>query len=346
MRAPNALLLAFALCGCAGPSYYFQAASGHLELTRSRQDIDAYLATAPPGDDLAARLERAREILRFAAEELDLPTHDSFGSFAVTGREAVVWNVVATPEFSLKPKTWCFPVAGCVPYRGYFDPDRAHEAADRLRRKGLDVAISGATAYSSLGWFEDPLLDSMLFLPEPQLAGTLFHELAHQRLYVSGDSRFNESYATFVEREGVRTWLLAQGREEEALEWRARLHALDGFQALLENSRTQLLALYASGQPAERMRTQKRAIFADLRRRHDRLAVQDWAGRAWFTGWFEKQPNNADLALANTYQGGLCAFRQLLDEAGGDIRAFQRLAAGKAALARADRKAWLNQACS
>lgn len=346
MRTPSALLLALALLsGCAGPSYYYQAVSGHLDLMRSRQDIGAYLATAPESDELAGRLVLARQMLEFAAAELDLPAGDSYQSYADTGREAVVWNVVATPEFSLRPKTWCFPVAGCVPYRGYFEQEKAQQAADRMRRKGMDVAVSGAVAYSSLGWFDDPILDSTLALTDSRLAGTLFHELAHQRIYVKGDTSFNEAYATFTERAGVEAWLHAQGRSEDARQWRQRLRALDAFQNLLLDARGQLEAVYASGLPPEQMRENKQSAFAELQARHEVLTEQAWNGRAWFSGWFEKPPNNADLALANSYLGGLCAFHALHAEAGGDFVRFQQLAGHKANLPDAERSAWLNRPC-
>ncbi len=345
MRTASALLAALFLTGCAGPSYYWQAASGHFELMRARQDIGEYLAGASLSDPLAQRLEVAQDALLFAASELGLPAGDSYRSLAVTGRDAVVWNVVATPEFSLQPRTWCFPVAGCVPYRGYFTQAEANRAADGLRRKGMDVAVSGALAYSSLGWFDDPIIDSMLALPDARLAGALFHELAHQRVYVKGDTSFNESYATFVEREGVRAWLLNSNAREELVQWEERLQASDQFQSLLLRTRGELEAAYASGLGPEAMRNEKSSAFDTLRLRYEQLKEQRWNGRDWFPGWVEKPPNNADLALANSYQGGVCAFRELYELAGGNFSRFHSLAIQQAALKASARTAWLSRPC-
>jgi len=203
---------AWLLTGCAGPGYYAQAVSGHLDLMQARRDVAAVLADQGTGEELRQSLQAAAEIRAFAVTRLGLPDNGSFTEYAHTGREAVTWNVVAAPEFSLEPRHWCFPLAGCVPYRGYFDPLDAERLAARLAGKGNDVAVSPALAYSTLGWFRDPLLDTMFRYSEEQLAGIVFHELAHQKLYVKGDAAFNESYATFIEEIGVMLWLDSSGK--------------------------------------------------------------------------------------------------------------------------------------
>lgn len=349
MRAsllPAALLSTVTgLAACAGPGYYYQAMSGQLALMRSRQEVQAYLDGAPDGDPLAARLHTARDVLRFAAGTLDLPADDSYSSFAITGREAVVWNVVAAPEFSLQPRRWCFLVAGCVPYRGYFHRADAQRLADKLAGKGLDVAVAGATAYSTLGWFKDPIPDTVLNLPDARLAATLIHELAHRKLYVRGDTEFSESYAAFVEAEGVARWLQARGQPDQERIWRDYLRASEGFDSLLEQTRDELAAVYSSGLPPDAMRDAKRAAFASLAQRYRASLQGPEGGRDWFGGWFDDQPNNADLALMSAYSGGQCAFRALFREAGGDFAAFHRLARAASRNGAEARHAWLQQPC-
>lgn len=337
--------LAILLTACASPAWYFQATSGHLDLMRSRQPVSDYLEDAGPDDPLAERLSVVDDMLRFAQADLGLDAGDSYRSIAVTGREAVVWNVVSTPEFSLQPKRYCFLVAGCVPYRGYFEPAAAHREAERLRRNGLDVAVAPALAYSSLGWFDDPLLDTMLSLPDAFLAGTLFHELAHQRLYVKGDTDFNESYATFLEREGVRAWLTVQGDEAALLDWRQRMHASRQFNSILRATRNGLADLYASGRPEAEMRHSKQQLFELLRDTHDLMAEHNWRGKAWFASWFDPPPNNARLALLSSYVAHQCAFRRLFESSDGDFHRFNERAASIAELPAHERAAWLATPC-
>ena len=261
------------------------------------------------------------------------------------GREAVVWNVVAAPEFSLEPKRWCFLVAGCVPYRGYFDESKADQAAARLKRKGLDVTVSAATAYSTLGWFNDPILDTMLAHGDARLAATLIHELAHHKLYIKGDTAFNEAYARFVERRGVQAWLQANGDHELLREWQALNQASDQFNTLLRSTRTKLGDLYASGRPVDDMRTAKQAVLAGLQAKYHLLAEEQWRGSRYFESWFKSPPNNADLALFNSYEGGYCAFESLFLDAGGNFENFHRFAESRTAMNDADRSAWLATPC-
>ena len=333
------------LPGCAGPGYYVQAASGHLALMRSREDIDDYLAEAAPDDPLAGRLRLAQDITAWAGDAAGLPDEGSYQTFARTNREAVVWNVVAAPEFSLEPKTWCFVVAGCVPYRGYFKQEKAERLADKLRGKGYDVSVSRASAYSTLGWFEDPLLDTVLNQPDAWLAATLLHELAHQRLYVESDTRFSESYATFVEQAAVSRWLESEGRDDELAHWRRVREANDWFSARLRQARSELAELYAGDLEPDAMRIAKQAALTAMN--------TDWV--AWrasrdgmpdvYGGWLSGEMNNADLALVSAYQGGACAFQHLFEESGQNFEVFHDLAMRQSKLEPAARSAWLDQPC-
>jgi len=288
-----------------------------------RQDVGALVDDESTPANLKRKLERAEAIRSFAIEELALPDNGSYRSYVDVGKPYVTWNVVATPALSLTPETWCFPVVGCVAYRGYFDEVDAREYGDRLAEDGLDVTIAGARAYSTLGWFDDPILNTVLFDAEYRFAGTLFHELAHERVFVTGDSAFNESYAVAVEREGVRRWLertAGPGMWRAYDEERARREA---FLALVLSTREKLQTLYASSlDDADKMR-EKAAAFEALRRDHETLKAT-WEGYSGYDGWFEENLNNAKLALLATYNVYVPAFERLLEVQHGDMEKFHQ----------------------
>lgn len=341
---PGALQLA----ACAGPAYYAQAVGGHLELMRHREPVTGILqsgAADDPDPALRQKLQLALEIRAFGVSRLGLPDNSSYTTFVRTGRDAVTWNVVATPEFSLEPRRWCFLFAGCLPYRGYFARADADRFAGRLAADGLDVAVSPAAAYSTLGWFRDPLLDTMLRFGDERLAAVIFHELAHQNLYVRNDAAFSESYASFVEEQGVTLWLQQSGRSDRLPGWRRERAAARQFQESVQRAREVLAALYSSDQVPADKRRGKAAAFAALRADYRSLVEDHWDGRDRFGAWFDSELNNARVALLDTYRGGLCAFAALYREAGADMIRFQRLAAAKAALGREARRAWLEQDC-
>lgn len=314
MNTLRPALLLCVLClaaGCASPVYYGQAVTGHMELMRKRQDVGELLAAADTGDGLKQQLLLAREIRRFAIDRLGLPDNGSYQQYVETGREAVVWNVVAAPEFSLQPRSWCFLFAGCVPYRGYFDAAQARRLASSLDERGFDVAVSPALAYSTLGWFRDPLLDTMFRHSDENLAGVMFHEFAHQQIYVKGDAAFNESYATFVEDLGVSLWLEESGRADRLPAWRRQKRAAEVFTALLNGAREELERIYASpASPAEKRRA-KAVVFESLRERYLTRARSSGEGPPPYAGWFEVPPNNARMALFDSYRGGTCVFAAL-----------------------------------
>ncbi len=343
--AGPALLAASLLAGCASPAYYAQAVSGHFSRQAERLDIDAYLAGAESNDPIAQRLETARDLLAYADEHLGLPSEGGYRSFTPPDEGAVTWNVVATPSYSLDARRWCFLVAGCVPYRGYFDHEDAERFAGRMRDRGMDVSVSAAGAYSTLGWFDDPIPGAVLEGPETRLADTLFHELAHQALYVKGDTTFNESYATFVARRGVHAWLEDTGRDDALADWQTDQQAADDFRALLADTRASLAALYADEGARGSLAAGKAERFAALEQRYRALVNERWEGRDRFGGWFEPPPNNADLALFASYTGGLCAFDALWREAGQDFRRFHALARARGAASATERAAWLKTPC-
>lgn len=345
LPVPELLLTAFLVAGCAAPSYYSQAVTGHLKLMSQREEIDQILASGSADPELARELALSVEIREFAVNSLHLPDNGSYTQFVRTGRDAVSWNVVAAPEFSLSPKRWCFLVSGCVPYRGYFRQEDADNFAAKLANDGYDTIVSPVIAYSTLGWFDDPLLDTMFQYREEQLAGFIFHELAHQELFVTGDTGFNESYASFVEQTGVRLWLESSGRSDRLAGWLRLRRAVLDYDGLLRETQTQLEELYASGQPEDIMRREKSSVFRNLRSQYLHLVDTKWQGKRYVTPASIGEMNNASLVLANRYRGGICAFRQIWSESGEDMARFQELARAKSSLDAEQRRKWLRQPC-
>ena len=334
------------LVGCASPAYYTQAMSGHMKMMNQRQDIDLVLQNPNTDAELAAMLRVAQETRRFGVDELGLPDTRSYTQYVRTGRSAATWNVVATPEFSVQAKKWCFPVAGCVPYRGYFEEEDARRFAGKLRDRGYDVSVTPAVAYSTLGWFEDPLLDTMLVKGDVQLAAIIFHEMSHQQLYVKGDAAFNEGFAVFVEEIALEAWFGAHGKAEELQRWQADRKSSLRFSAFLLEQRQGLQELYSRDLPEAEMRTLKKTAFFSMKRRYHEIVDSEWHGKDFFAGWFENELNNARLALASTYRGNSCAFLLLYADAGGDLHTFMKQAARKASLPAAERSEWLHQDCA
>lgn len=294
-------------------------AAGQWQLLHERQALPELLADPTQPALLKTRLREAALARDFASQQLALPDNGSYRSYVELGRPYVVWNLFASPEFSLQPLAHCFPLAGCVAYRGYFAPGRARGAAALLRQQGWDTAVVGIEAYSTLGWFDDPLLSSMLRRSDAELAGLIFHELAHQRFYLPGDTPFNESFARFVEEEGLRQWRQQRGLapSDGRLE-RQR----EQFTALLLASRGRLESLYAQTLPAPAMRQAKQAEFARLRHAYRQLRDQQWQGDRRFDAWINAPLNNARLLPVGLYEQWLPAFAQLFAQEQGDWSRF------------------------
>lgn len=313
MRALAAVLLTIALGGCAQLGYYSQAVRGQMTLLAEAKPIDRWLSDPAVEDDLKARLKRVREIRSFAASELGLPNNGSYKNFADLKRKFVMWNVVATPELSLKPEHWCFPIAGCVDYRGYYEKEAAQAFADGLRSRGLDVRVSGVPAYSTLGWFNDPVLSTFIHYPEAEMARLVFHELAHQVAYAPGDSQFNESFATAVEEAGVTRWLDAHGDAEIRESYRSFQQRRLGFLQLLETYRGRLEETYQGPFSDAQKRIHKAELMAAMQADYASLKLQ-WGGYAGYDRWFNEPMSNAHFALISTYHDLVPAFHRLLAE--------------------------------
>ena len=242
-----------------------QAAQGQMEISSKREPIDKVIANPGTPAQLRTRLEYVAAAREFASRELGLPDNESYRSYADLQRPYVVWNVFATEEFSVEPVHWCFPVAGCVVYRGYFDEADAQRYAMRLRSRDYDTAVGGVSAYSTLGHFKDPVLNTMLGWSDAQLAATLFHELAHQVAYAPGDSEFNEAFATVVEEVGIERWLASRGRPQDLVTWREQRARQSQFIGLLLEARERLDALYRSTATEDEKRDRKQYEFARLK---------------------------------------------------------------------------------
>ena len=326
--------------GCASLDYYLGAAGGQFELLAAARPLDALLDDPTTDPGLVARLRLAREILAFAEHELALPARASYTSYAALGRPFVAWNVFAAPEFSLTPREWCYPLVGCLAYRGYFDAAAAAREADRLAAAGEDVHVAGVVAYSTLGWFDDPLLDTFLFRREDRLAWLLFHELAHRRLFVAGDTPFNESYATAVADAGVLRWLDARGdgalRARAEIDTARRRAVLDLLLAL----RDDLAALYATAADAATLRERKARRLAAAREDYAELR-SGWDADPGFDAWMAAGLNNAKLNTVGLYHDLVPAFRALLVQHGGDFAAFHAAVAALGAQPEAARHARL-----
>ncbi|MCQ4312169.1 aminopeptidase [Pseudomonas stutzeri] len=311
------LLLAVCLNGCS--TYYGQLAVGQLDLLRQREPIAAIIDNSESDPKLRTRLALALQARRFASTVLALPDNGSYRVYADIQRPYVVWNVFATEEFSVAPLTHCFPIAGCVAYRGYYQQGRARGAAALLKAEGYDTMVSGVQAYSTLGWFDDPLLSSMLRWDDERLAGLIFHELAHQQLYVTDDTAFNESFASFVEREGLRQWRASRGLPPTSDA--ARDHYVD-LSRLVLATRERLAALYASDLSEPQMRIAKRAEFKRMRQAYRQLREGPWKGDSRFDRWMAQPLNNASLVPFGLYDRWVPAFAALFEQVDSDWQRF------------------------
>lgn len=317
------LLMTLILGGCALPGYYGQAINGELHLLAARQPIARVLANPETPAALKQQLSLAEKIRRFASTRLGLPKNGSYTDYVALNHRYVSWNVFATKPFSLQAITWCFPFAGCVPYRGYFHRQAAEKFAAGLRQQGDDVYVSGVPAFSTLGWFNDPLLSSMLGWSDTTLANFIFHELAHQELYLKGDADFNESWAVTVADVGVRRWLKDTGRESELPAYEAEQRHWHMIVLLVDTARGQLTDSYASGKPAAQVARSKQQIFEQLRKSYAVLRPE--LGKdTGYDSFFNGPLNNASLLTVTTYTRWVPAFHALLANQNGDLPAFYR----------------------
>jgi predicted aminopeptidase len=320
---PTVLSLALlCLTSCTDAPYYYQAARGHFEILRKREPIEKLLNSDNLSHAKRRQLEQALKVRDFASQQLQLPQNNSYRTYVELDRDYALWNVVAAPEFSLKARTWCFPVAGCVSYRGYFSEEDARSYARSLQQQGYDTQVSGVPAYSTLQWFDDPVLSCFSKWNTLAFARLIFHELAHQQLYVAGDSNFNEAFATSVELTGIQRWLEIYGTAEQRQLFAAQLARETGFVAWTGMVRNQLDELYKTGLDEATKRQRKADILARAKASFQQLKA-GWNGYQGYDTWVASL-NNARLVSLQTYRGLIPAFTALLEQEGHDLQAFYR----------------------
>jgi predicted aminopeptidase len=331
--------------GCSTMGYYAQSVGGHLDLLSRAKPIDEVTAAESTPAALRDRLALAARIRDFAVSDLGLPDNRSYRRYSDLGRNAAVYNVTAAPELSLKLETWCFPVVGCVGYRGYYDRAAADAEGATLRARGLEVNVYGVPAYSTLGKLDwlggDPLLNTFINWPEGELARLVFHELAHQVVYAEGDTMFNESFATAVERIGVQRWLAQHAGDEARRQYAEQDARRDDFRVLTTRFRDRLNALYSSARSDADKREGKAALMRELRTDYAQLKAERWNGFAGYDGWFERA-NNASFGVLAAYNELVPQFERLYEREGRDFRRFYAEVARLAALPKPERQATLN----
>lgn len=332
------IVLCVFLAGCSQLGYLAQATRGQLEITLSRKPIDQVLASTWATPQTKERLELVKRIRQFAIEELDLPQNSSYTTYSELGRRYVIWNVIAAPPYDLTLKTWCYPITGCLSYRGYFSEKKAGGYQESLIEEGYDTDLYGVVAYSTLGWLSDPVLDTFLFYPDYALAGLIFHELAHQVLYVKDDSAFNEAFATAVEQEGVERWMRAEGNPGQISSYRAAKEKNARIIALILDYRKRLGNAYENSSESELVE-EKARVLQELTSAYQSLSKSGLGTRFW-DQWFEEGVNNARLGGIATYHRLVPAFRAAIAKSE-SMAMFYKTAAEQGKVPIDERHAWL-----
>jgi predicted aminopeptidase len=339
LAALAAILLA--LAGCEAIPYYSQAAAGEIAVLRAARPIDDWLADPATAPQLKQRLELAQRMRTFASAKLGLPDNRSYRNYAELKRSSVVWDVFAAPAYSLALKTWCYPVFGCAAYRGYFQERDADQLAQELAVEGWDSFVAPVPAYSTLGWFSDPLLSTYINGPETEVARMIFHELAHQILYVRGDTRFNESFATEVEEEGLARWVAERGEPQLAAQFQVSQQRRSDVRALVAQARTELEALYAGTANDAQKQERKQEILHRMHERYVALRDGSWGGYPGYDEAFGQTWNNARIGAMAAYRDYVPAFATMLAQNHGELARFYDAVRALAAKPPAERDAYL-----
>lgn len=318
-----ALLPAILLCSCSTVQFYTQAISGQTEIWRKSRPNDVALADPSVAEKVKQRLRLIEELRAFAASDLHLPTK-SFGKYCDLKRPYVVWVVYAAPEFSTESKKWWYPLVGGLKYRGFFNEKDAKQEADKLKKKGYDVFVGGVEAYSTLGYLADPILNTFLHRSDSELAELIFHELTHAKVFVPGDTDFNEAFATANAEDGVRRWLRAKGDVRGLRAYEENLKKSRQVVHLMLHTREKLKVVYAGSYPSvEAERQAKQQVFDGMLRE-----AQDISPNVRFhIHHAPKTWNNARINTVATYYTMVPGFERLLKEKGGDLAAFHHAVA-------------------
>ena len=347
-------IIVAAVSGCQTIGYYAQAAKGQYQILANEKRIDKLIADSQTPADLRQKLELIQKLRAFAKDSLKLPADNNYLKYADVHRPYVVWNVQAAPKFSLQPRTWWYPLVGSLEYRGYFSESGARRYAARIAKKGDDVYVDGVEAYSTLGWFKDPVLNTFINQSEPDLAEVIFHELGHKRVFCRGDTDFNEAYATTVGQEGASRWLRAKGDTNLLEKYTVSISRDDQFVHLILSTRQQLENTYgdtldkdgkvkaakAPPLPPAQLQDQKQRVFADLRVKYQALKAS-WGGYAGYDDWFSHELNNAQLNTIANYYDYLPSFKRLLELSGGDLEKFYQQVERLSKMPKDERHQWL-----
>jgi predicted aminopeptidase len=338
------LLVLISFSGCDSLKFYSQATLGQMQILSSREDITRLLAVQQTPKLLRLKLEKILEIRAFASEKLKLPVGNNFSEYVPIDGQHVLWNVYASPRYSLSSLSWCFPFAGCVTYRGYFNERDARQYAKGLEKRGFDTYVGGVRAYSTLGWFDDVVLSTALQQSEEELAALIFHELAHQVVYIPGDTQFNEGFATTVEQEGLQLWLAEKNsasssvilsRAKETAERRT------DFVSLILETREILRDVYESGMEKEKMEERKRTIQKELRIQYQSMR-EGWGGYSGYDNWFSGGLNNAQISTVASYNNFVPGFKSIFIQENGEFLNFYERIDELSKNSKAARDAFLN----
>ena len=312
---------ALTVSACSSFGYYMDLMAGHSELLEQQKPVAEILAENDIKPNLRELLETSQDIRDFASKNLYLPENDSYRTYADIKRPFAVWNVVAAKEFSVKPKKWCFLFVGCLSYKGYFIKEAATAYANELKEEGYDVYVAGAKAYSTLGWFDDPLLNTMMYKSEARRAGIIFHELAHQVVYIDNDSAFNEAFATTVEQEGIRRWLEKKGKSNQYDKYLLNKKRDSQLNQLLQETREKLKALYKTNISDKEKRQAKISVFLSMQKKYQQLK-KTWGGYNTYDKWMAQELNNAHLLLIATYHDLVPTFKAMLKKQNYNLKKF------------------------
>jgi len=321
---PKILLLvsvAVLMQGCSSLAYYWEKIQGHTEILSKQEPVQEVIDNPKTPDKVRQKLISTQKARVFASEVLQLPDNDSYKNYVDLKQDYVVWTVVATPPYSIKAKQWCFFIVGCLSYKGYFSEQDAEASAKELKAENMDVYVSGTKAYSTLGWFDDPLLSTMLYNSEAYRVGIIFHELAHQKMYVEDDTSFNEGFASTVELEGIQAWFSRDTKKEEYKRYIIFRERDDAFKKLLQATREELKQAYSLNLDSKAMHENKIKIFNELQLAYKKLKEQ-WRGYSGYDKWMSQDLNNAHLALIATYNDHIPAFRKLFKNVNNDYELF------------------------
>lgn len=335
------VVAAMFLSGCSTAGYYAQSVSGQMKIWQETRPITTVLSDPKVEEAVKNKLRLALDIRRFAVDELGLPDNGSYTEYVDLERPFVVWSVFVAPALSLAPVEWCFLVVGCVNYRGYFDKQDAHDFAAEYAEQGFDVYVGGVPAYSTLGWFDDPVPNTILHYPDEDFAGLIFHELAHQVAFAKGDTVFNESFATTVERVGVERWLSVAADPSRIAAYELRNRRNERVVHTILDYRARLEALYGSDVSDAEKLARKERLIEDLKQAYAR-DLSNWPGYSGYEYWFGKPINNAQLLSVATYNDLVPNFGKLLQKHGGDLPAFYEAAGELANMEKSERRAALD----